>query len=391
MGNKPDPDRDDNDIFPAVDPEGPVNDDPADDLHPVEPIIGTTDSVDEREKQVFQIEIPFRTIIRVVMSLLIIWLLVQVSDIVLLVVIASIFTLALVPPTRLLEQRGLPRVLAAGIVFLFVLGLFAGFVWLIAPPLISQGQSIIDNFPEYTRSLERFVARYPTLNEQYVEIRENGLPEDFALPWNNVISITTGIVGGVANLFFVLVLTFYLLIEGERSYNFVARYFTPRLRYRLRRAFPEITRVVSGYVIGQSINSTLFAVFSYILLLSTGTPEPLLLAALAFVLDAVPIAGAPLATIPAVLLAATVSPTTAIIVLIAYIIYQQVENYVLIPRVFGNTLQVSSLAILLGVLIGGQLLGVIGIILSLPLTASIPVLERIWREEVPDRLTRDMI
>ena len=195
----------------------------------------------------------------------------------------------------------------------------------------------------------------------------------------------------MANLFFVFTLTFYLLIEGERSYTFVARYVTPRLRYRMRRAFPELTRVVSGYVIGQLINSTLFATFSYVLLLSTGTPEPLLMAALAFLLDAVPIVGAPLATIPAVLLAATVSPTTAIVVLAAYIIYQQVENYVLIPRVFGNTLQVSSLAILLGVLVGGQLLGVVGIILSLPLTASIPVLERVWREEVPDRLTRDMI
>jgi len=391
MGDKAEPQRDMTDIFPAIDPEGPVNDDPTDDLAPVEPIIGRTDSVADEDKQVIRIEIPFRTIIRVAMSLFAIWLLVQVSDIFLLVVIALILTMALVPPTRLLEQRGLPRVAAAGIVFLFMLSLFAGFIWLIVPPLITQGQSIVDNFPEYTRSLDRFIARYPTLNERYREIRQDGLPDDFSLPWNNVLSITTGIVGGVANLFFVFTLTFYLLIEGERSYTFVARYVTPRLRYRMRRAFPELTRVVSGYVIGQLINSTLFATFSYVLLLSTGTPEPLLMAALAFLLDAVPIVGAPLATIPAVLLAATVSPTTAIVVLAAYIIYQQVENYVLIPRVFGNTLQVSSLAILLGVLVGGQLLGVVGIILSLPLTASIPVLERVWREEVPDRLTRDMI
>jgi predicted PurR-regulated permease PerM len=68
------------------------------------------------------------------------------------------------------------------------------------------------------------------------------------------------------------------------------------------------------------------------------------------------------------------------------VVYQQFENYVMVPRVFGNTLQVSSLSILVGVLVGGQLLGVIGIILSLPLTASIPVLERIWNEEVPEHV-----
>ena len=65
-------------------------------------------------------------------------------------------------------------------------------------------------------------------------------------------------------------------------------------------------------------------------------------------------------------------------------LYQQFENYILLPRVYGNTLQVTSLSILVGVLVGGQLLGILGIILSLPLTASIPVIERIWREQVPE-------
>ena len=289
MGSPPDDERDITDIFPAIDPEGPVNDDPTDDLPPVEPIIGTSDPVPDSEKSVVRIEIPYRTIIRVVLSLLVIWLLVQVSEIVLLVLIALILTLALVPPTRYLERRGLPRVVAAAIIFVIMAGIFAGFVALIVPPLVNQGQSIIDNFPEYSKSLERIIARYPSINERYQEIRQDGLPDDFTLPWNDVMTITTGIVGGVANLFFVVTLTFYLLIEGERSYTFLARYFTPRLRYRIRRAFPELTRVVSGFVIGQLITSSLFAVFAYVLLLSTGTPEPLLLAMVAFVLDAAPI------------------------------------------------------------------------------------------------------
>lgn len=143
---------------------------------------------------------------------------------------------------------------------------------------------------------------------------------------------------------------------------------------------------MSGFVIGQVMTSLAFGLFAFVLLFALDVPEPLLLAVLAAVLDAVPIVGVPLATIPAVLLALTVSWQTAVFVLIAYTIYQQVENYVLVPRIYGNTLQVSSLSILVGVLIGGQLLGIIGVILALPITAAIPVFERVWNEPLPENI-----
>jgi predicted PurR-regulated permease PerM len=176
------------------------------------------------------------------------------------------------------------------------------------------------------------------------------------------------------------------MLEGGSSWKLLSRYFTPRLRYRMRRSYPEISRVVSGYVVGQAINSLSFGLFAFILLIVLDVPEALLLGVLAAVFDAVPIVGVPVATIPAVLLALTVSWQTAAIVLGGYLVYQQFENYVMVPRVFGNTLQVSSLSILVGVLVGGQLLGVIGIILSLPITAAIPVLERVWNEPLPENI-----
>jgi predicted PurR-regulated permease PerM len=71
-------------------------------------------------------------------------------------------------------------------------------------------------------------------------------------------------------------------------------------------------------------------------------------------------------------------------VLVLYIVYQQIENYVIMPRIYGTTLKVSPLSILIGVLIGGQLLGVTGILLALPITAAIPVIERIWHEDLED-------
>jgi predicted PurR-regulated permease PerM len=378
------------DIFPAIEPEGTLQD-PDDDLPPVRPIFGKSDPVREEDKIVTRIEVPFRTILKIVGTVFGIWIVIQISEIVLLVFIACLLALALVPPVRYLENRGWPRSLAAGSVFLVLIALIVGYFGLIVPPLVEQGQSAIDNFPEYVSSFERFIRRYPSLWERYQEIRENGLEGDTEFPVDSLVALGQGIVGGVANFLFVLVLAFYLLLEGDRSYRFLARYCTPRLRFRLRRAFPELTRVVSGYVIGQAINSTAFGVFAFVTLAVAGVPEPLFLAVIAALLDAVPIVGVPVATIPAVILAATVSWPTALVVLILYVAYQQFENYVLVPRVFGNTLQVTALSILVGVLVGGQLLGIVGIILALPLTAAIPVLERVWREEIPDPLPVDMI
>ncbi|HWK80247.1 MAG TPA: AI-2E family transporter, partial [Thermomicrobiales bacterium] len=224
-------------------------------------------------------------------------------------------------------------------------------------------------------------------DQRVEELRDNPPQISGAsLPWHSLLSFSTGIAGGITNTLFVLILTIYLLLEGERSWHYLSRYIAPTLRYRMRRAFPDILQVVSGYLRGQIITSILFGVFVFALMTVLGVPQPILLAVLAAILDAVPIVGVPVATVPALILAATVSWETAIIVLIAYIIYQQIENYLLVPRVFGNSLQVSSISILLGILVGGQLLGILGTLLALPITAAIPVIERVWSEPLPPDL-----
>lgn len=376
------------DILPAL---GNLDPEDANWAH-VTPVIGSVDHTPDSQKVVTRIEIPVRTIVAVVGTLFTIWVLLQVWEIFLLVFLAFLLAVAMHPIVARMESNGAPRAVGAGIVFLGLIGLIAGFFFIILPPLVNQGTSFVNNFPDYINQFERIIARYPSLYVRFQEFQENSADaEAFTPPWEQILTVGSGILTRVANFFFVMVLTFYLLLEGERSYKFLARYCTPRLRYRLRRAFPEITRVVSGYVVGQLITSVAFGLFAFVTLLIMDVPEPLLLAVLAAVLDAVPIVGVPIATVPAVVLAATVSWQTALIVLAAYVAYQQFENYVVVPRVYGNTLSVSPLSILVGVLVGGQLLGVLGIILSLPITAAIPVIERVWVEEVPEDLSQELL
>jgi predicted PurR-regulated permease PerM len=151
----------------------------------------------------------------------------------------------------------------------------------------------------------------------------------------------------------------------------------------VRQALPEISKVVSGYLAGQVITSLLFGIFTFTVLSIAGVPQPLFLALLAGILDAVPIVGVFIATIPAFLLALTVSVPAAIAVLIAYVVYQQIENYVIVPRVYRNTLQISSFAVLIAVIIGSELLGIVGALIALPIAAAIPVVERVWIQPMP--------
>jgi putative heme transporter len=249
------------DIFPAIEAdEGDTRDEPEDDLAHIQPFVGRMDTTPESEKTVTRIEVPFRTIILVVGTIFMIWVLMQIWGILLQIFLAFLLATALLPLVRRIENRGMPKAAASAIVFVGLIALIAGFFGIIVPPLIEQGQSFVDNAPAYLERFEGFINQYPSLAEQYEKLRENGLDGDesgqggASLPVNQVLQVSVDVVSRVANTFFVLVMTFYLLLEGDRTWRFLSRYFTPRLRFRFRRAYPEITRVVSGYVMGQAIN-----------------------------------------------------------------------------------------------------------------------------------------
>jgi predicted PurR-regulated permease PerM len=361
-----------------------------DDLPTVEPIVGKPDPTPEWQKSVTRIELPVRTLVRVALALIVFWAFLEIWRILLLVFVAAFLAMALLPLVLRLTRLGLPYVLAVGIVTLALVATIAGFFALVVPPLVSEVQHLVDHTGEYAEYFRSLLDKYPSLDRKVQEVIDDPPAISGAsLPWNRLLAYGTGILNGVMNTFFVVVLTVYFLLEGERTWRYLSRYFTVRLRYRLRRAFPELLAVVSGYMRGQLITSLLFGIFVFVLLTATGVPQPLLMAVMAAILDAVPIIGVPIATVPAVLLALTVSVPTALVVLGAYIVYQALENYLLVPRVFRNSLQVSSISVLLGILVGGQLLGVLGTLLALPIVAAIPVLERVWTEDLPDEIAED--
>ena len=327
-----------------------------------------------------RIELPARTIARVILTLVVLWLLSRLGTILLLLFIALLLTAALDPVVSRLERRGWPRTLSVTLILVALLAGIGVLGLVLAPPLIAQGEQFYEDFPSYVDRVEELVDANPELVTRIEDLAAQGTTSPTAF-LSRFAAVGANLVQGIANALILLVLTIYLLVDGERVANWSLHYLPREQRAKVRRALPEISRVVSGYVVGQVITSALFGLFAFVVLTLLDVPQPLLLALLAALLDAVPIAGILLATLPAVLLALTVSLPTAGIVLAAYVAYQQIENYLLVPWVYRGTLQISSFAVLVAVLVGGQLLGIVGVLLALPVAAAVPVIERIWRDD----------
>jgi predicted PurR-regulated permease PerM len=323
------------------------------------------------------------------MAIAFLWLFLQLWSQVVVVFIAIVLTLALDPLVTRLVRRGWSRGRAVLAVMLSLVVVLGALVAVIAPPLVHQGANLAENLPEYVEDFQGIIDNYPTVDKWLEDVSQDGANDPEALLERittflpGVLSFGAGIVSGVVSLFFLVVLTIYLLLDGPRLFETYTSRLDPVQRARMRRLRLELTKVVSGYVFGQAIVSTSFGIFSFAVLSIAGAPEPLLIAVLAAILDAVPMIGATLATIPAVLLAATVSLPTALVVLVLFLVYQQVENNIIAPRAFRNTLKISSLVVLLAVSFGSALFGVLGAMLALPVAAALPALIRALRYGVP--------
>jgi predicted PurR-regulated permease PerM len=336
-----------------------------------------------------QVEIPWRTVVRVLLILIIIWLLHQLWSVILMFIIALFFTAALAPFVSAIERRGHKRGTGVAVTLLTVLGLQALFLVLLLQPLINEARDLSDNLPQYTNDLtDRFQSRYPDIYDWAQEQSNKVQSDGVSVPVNGLVSVASTIVTIISNGLLVFVMTAYMLADGRRIYDWCVRYLPDGPEAKVRRTIPEISKVVSGYVVGQLATSVAFGLFTFAVLYLCNVPQALFLALLAAAFDAVPLVGVFIATVPAVLLALTVSVPAAIIVLVAYVVYQQFENYVLAPRVYRGTLQISSFAVLIAVLVGAQLLGIVGALLALPVAAAIPVVEQIWIIEPRDERKR---
>jgi predicted PurR-regulated permease PerM len=336
-------------------------------------------STPARERVDLHIHLPTRTVVKVLLTLIVTWAGLRLWPQFVLLLISLLIAVALHPVVTALERRGLGRGAVVGLMTLAMCAVAALLITVVFTSLAEQLAKLVQDFPALRdRVDQRLPAHYPTLKRVVREIFALPSSPEIAAQLKRPLALGTVALSGVVSIFFMLIVTIYLLLDGKRLYAWLIAYIPRVHRERMATTAEEVSGVVYAYVRGQAICSALFTVFAGIVLSVLGVPAVVPLAILAGACDVIPVVGVILATVPAVLLALTVSPATAGIVLACYIGYHVVESYFLVPRIYGQRLRLSTLAVLLALLVGTTLQGLIGAVLVLPLVAAYPIIERIW-------------
>jgi predicted PurR-regulated permease PerM len=311
-----------------------------------------------------------------------VWLLYLVRDTLLLIYVAGLIAVGLSPLVDRLEQQRLTRrvrlprwaaILSVYLVLFTVIGLF---VMLMVPPLAAQARDLYNAAPDYASRVQQWLIRQGVLGQEITigEAVRQGAPAAGTDAVGTVLSAIWGFVGGVFGIVTILIVAFYLLIEAENILRMMVRLFPRQERGRVRDAFRRAGEKVSAWMAGQLLLGAIIGTTAAVGLWILGVPYFYVLALIAGIGELIPIVGPLLAAIPAVVVAFSVSPATALGVAVFFFLQQQVENHVLVPKVMSRQVGISPVLVIMALLIGGSLLGLVGAILAVPTAAILQVL-----------------
>jgi predicted PurR-regulated permease PerM len=307
----------------------------------------------------------------VVLTVAALWFLIQVFPVMILVVCSLMLVATFNPMVRRLQARFGRSWAIVGVVTGLVV-LFLGTLALLIPPLVYQGYSLFQHAPQYARAAQQMLATHRIhVNVEQMVGRLVGDPSSAAPELMGVLSST---VNGITAFGTVAILTIYFLIEGPQAGTSLMRLLPKKDRLGARKLVTQIGLAVGNYMRGQIITSGLAGLFALVTLLILGVPGALALAALAAIADAIPIIGLLIAILPAALMALTLSTAKAEIVVVTYLIYFQLENHLIAPRIYGKALGLRLSVVVISILVGVELMGLLGAVLALPVAAAIPSL-----------------
>ncbi|MEU6829575.1 AI-2E family transporter [Nocardia beijingensis] len=295
-----------------------------------------------------------------------------------LIVVALFLAIGMEPLVSRLVRPRFPRWAAVTTVYLVGLGLFAGFLAAAIPPLLTQGEALAHNAPDYVTHL---ADRYPYIGslDQRFHLQDRlrrTLESDSSGVTTGVLDAGRAVFSIVSSTIIVAVLTAYFMANFTRVRASVYQLFPRSRRPRAILIGDEIFAKVGGYILGNLVISLITAVLTGIWLLFFDVPYPLLLAVLVAVLDLIPIVGSTLAGVIVALVALTVSLPVAVATVVFFIALRLVEDYVLVPRIIGRAVHVPALVTVVSVLLGGALLGIIGALLAIPVAAAVLLIMR---------------
>ena len=299
------------------------------------------------------------------------------------ILISLFLAVALDPFVSLVERRGrVKRGAAIGLVYLILALSIAGIGATFVPKLVTEVNGFVDATPGYVHDLTHGRGRLGFLERKYhvvekvrAQVKKGGASRILGLS-GAAVAVTKGVITMILATVTIIFLTFFMLLEGrgwvERFYALLPEESQPRWRA----IGHDIYKTVGGYVTGNLLISLVAGVSATLVLLLMGVPYAVALGLLVAVLDLIPLAGATIAGVVVVGVAFLHSVPAGIVVAVFVIVYQQVENHFLQPVIYGRTVQLSPLVVLISVLVGAELAGILGALAAIPVAGTIQVLVR---------------
>ena len=324
-----------------------------------------------------------RTVVRIVLTvvgvLLLLYAAYLVRSILVLVLIAAFFAVGLDPAVRRLEKLGLNRGLSVAAIFVAASLFIVGFVLAVVPPLVKQVTSFATDLPTYVQDLAESnprVREFVVENDVSSRLKEavGNVPTVIGSSFGSVLGVAGSILAALFNALTVLVLTIYFLLSLSRIRAGSLMLVPKTKRERVSRLMDPILQKIGGYIAGQLAVALIAGVLAFVFLAIAGVPFPVALALWVAIASLIPLVGATIGAIPSVIVAFFSSTGLGIATLVYFLVYQQIENYIIAPKVMTKAVDVSPAAVLLAALIGGSLLGFVGALMAIPAAASLKLI-----------------
>jgi len=317
-------------------------------------------------------DLSYASIMRVILVLAALVFLYTIRDIVAIIFVAIFLSAAITPWVNWFHVRKIPRALAVLIIYIIALAISSLVIALVIPPLIEQVNQLSGSLPTFLQSVLTGLAEI-NQGTAVTDVQQSlqGVQSTLAIASEGVFKTLSSIFGGLIFFGAVMVLTFYMVLNEKLLYRFV-QIVTPKNYQEYAAKFIGRAQDKLGkWLRGQLLLMLFVAVLTYIGLVLLGVEFALVLALLAGLFELIPMVGPILSAIPALIIALSISPTLAVFVLILYIIVQQVENHILVPKVMQKAVGLNPIVIIVAILIGLKLAGVIGAIIAVPATTMI--------------------
>jgi predicted PurR-regulated permease PerM len=333
--------------------------------------------------------VPVRTIMAVIGLVLLtgvgVWLFIRLARIEAILIVAGFFAVVLNPLVEMTQRRlHVRRGLAVGIVFLVVFGMLAALLYAFIAPLVDQGQKFADDYPRLVKEAKagkgpvgHLVKRYK-LDEKLDENKDK-INDRLGQLGGGAFNVAKSVAAAVAALITIIVASLLMILYGPDMLAGGLGLLSPPRRRRMEAVLRDCARALTGYVFGNFVISIIAGGVTFIALWILGVPFRGVLALWVGFADLIPLVGATLGAVPAVLVAFLHSTTDGICVLAFFIVYQQFENHVLQVQIMAKTVQINQLVVLVSILIGVELFGLLGALLAIPAAGVIQVIVRdLW-------------